>query len=840
MIAAAVVLLLFLLRPGASRLKSRIIVSISSAVGRPVDIGAVHIHLLPRPGFDLENLVVYDDPMFGAEPMLRAGEVTAALRLTSLVRGRLEIARLDLTDPSLNLVRRTDGRWNLATLVERTAHLPLAPTASAKLEQRPAFPYIEGTSGRINFMNGREKKPYTLTNADFSLWQDSEDAWGVRLRAQPLRTDLNLNDTGILRVNGTWLRAAALRDTPLNFAIEWDRPQLGQLTKFISGIDQGWRGGVQLDVKLRGTPAKLLVTGDSSIQDFRRYDITNIDALRLAAHCEAQYSSDDRMFSEILCHAPVVGGLISLQGSAGLPGSHNYDLALNAEQVPASALFALIRHAKKNLPDDLVAQGMLRGSLTLKRNDATSKSRFEGRGEMENLRLASATNNAEIAPDAIPFTLTDRQSFLRFAMIARTFHKKFPSVTFPEGPQIVIGPFSTQVGKLSAGGWINRTGYEILLAGESDIGKTLVAARLIGVPALQTVATGDAQSDLQICGVWPAWGSGSQNFTGPQVLGTVKLRNVRVPLRGTEAPAEVLSAEMQLLPDGIRVEKVSAKAANSAWTGSLEMPRGCGTPAQCTIHFNVRTNQVALAALNAWASLRPKERPWYRVLESSATLPSFFGTLRASGRITAENFQIHNLAAAHITANVALNNGNLKIEDLSADVFGGKYRGNWQIDFHVRPVLSGSNGTFSGVSLAYVAQAMKDPWIAGTASGTYELTAKSSSAADFWQTAEGSLHFALRNGVLLHISLADQRPLTFASFSGSARLRAREIEIKDATLDGNDGTFQLNGTASSQRELQMKLARRINGPLQAFAISGTLADPHVLQLSNPEQARLKR
>ena len=79
-------------------------------------------------------------------------------------------------------------------------------------------------------MNGREKKPYTLTNADFSLWQDSEDAWGVRLRAQPLRTDLNLNDTGILRVNGTWLRAAALRETPLNFAIEWDRPQLGQLT----------------------------------------------------------------------------------------------------------------------------------------------------------------------------------------------------------------------------------------------------------------------------------------------------------------------------------------------------------------------------------------------------------------------------------------------------------------------------------------------------------------------------------------------------------------------------------------------------------------------------------
>ena len=66
--------LLFLFRPGASRLKSRITFSISAAVGRSVDIGSIHLRLLPRPGFDLENLVVYDDAVFGAEPMLRAGE----------------------------------------------------------------------------------------------------------------------------------------------------------------------------------------------------------------------------------------------------------------------------------------------------------------------------------------------------------------------------------------------------------------------------------------------------------------------------------------------------------------------------------------------------------------------------------------------------------------------------------------------------------------------------------------------------------------------------------------------------------------------------------------------
>jgi AsmA protein len=249
--------------------------------------------------------------------MLRANEVTAILRLTSLLRGRLEIARLDLTEPSLNLVRGANGRWNLEALLERTARTPLAPTSKAKSEPRPGFPYIEATGARINFKSGPEKKPYALTNADFSLWQDSENAWGVRLKAQPFRTDLNLNDTGMLQVNGTWQRAVALRDTPLQFSLEWNRAQLGQLTKLFTGNDQGWRGGVQLDVTLSGTPANLQISTNASILDFRRYDIASGQPLRLAGHCDGQYSSVSHAFHEVICNAPVGTGL---KRGHGVPG----------------------------------------------------------------------------------------------------------------------------------------------------------------------------------------------------------------------------------------------------------------------------------------------------------------------------------------------------------------------------------------------------------------------------------------------------------------------------------------------------------------------------------------
>ena len=160
----------------------------------------------------------------------------------------------------------------------------------------------------------------------------------MRLKAQPFRSDLNLSDTGTVLVSGTWNRASRLRETPLQFSLEWNRPQLGQLTKFITGGDKGWRGAVQLDATLSGTPAQLQVSTDASIRDFRRYDISSGEALRLGAHCDGRYSSVDHGLHEVFCRAPVGNGMITLHGDMGLPGSHPYDLVLMSEDVPASAL----------------------------------------------------------------------------------------------------------------------------------------------------------------------------------------------------------------------------------------------------------------------------------------------------------------------------------------------------------------------------------------------------------------------------------------------------------------------------------------------------------------------
>jgi uncharacterized protein involved in outer membrane biogenesis len=840
--AALIVLALFLLRPGASRLKSRIISSISAGVGRPVDVGSVHLRLLPRPGFDLENLVVYDDPAFGAEPMLRASEVTAALRLTSLMRGRLEIARLDLTEPSLNLVHGAGGRWNLEALLERTAHIPLAPTGKAKSEPRPAFPYIEATSARINFKSGPEKKPYALTNADFSLWQDSDNSWGVRLKAQPFRTDLNLNDTGLLQVSGTWQRAEALRDTPLQFSVEWSRAQLGQFTKFFTGNDQGWRGEVLLDAALKGTPAKLQITSTGSIQDFRRYDITSGRALRLAGHCDAEYSSLNQAFHGLVCSAPVGGGFVTLKGNMGLPGSHSYGLTLTADNLPASAAAVLAERAKANLPEDLVATGTLRGSVRIEENaGAGSRVQFEGRGEIADFHLASAVNKAEIGPETIPFLMTTGDAAGR----PRTVYKSSPAMRVPDGPHVELGPFPVAIGRAVAPtvrGWVNRGGYNISVAGETEVTKALRAARLFGLAALQSTTEGSAQVDLQIAGTWAGRSNGTTSgFTGPQMTGMAKLRNVRIAIRGAAGPVEIASADLQLLPNEVRVAKLNAKAADTLWTGSLTMPRGCGTPEACQVHFVLNANQITLGGLSEWVRPSPKERPWYRVLESSPQAgPSFLASVRASGQVTTDHLQMQGLTATRVSAKVNLDSGNLEISELNADFLGGKHRGQWQADFSGKPAVCRGSGSLSGVSLARLADVMENGGIAGTANTSYEITGPCS--AGFWTSAEGALQFEMRDGKLPHVALAeDAEALTITRFAGEARLQAGKIEMKDAHLNSPEGKFLVSGTASLKSDLDFRLAKVPSGAAAVgYTISGTLEEPRVIPLIGPEtQARLK-
>ena len=221
-----IVLLALLVPPfvNVNRYRNRVAEAISRALGREVTVSGIELKLLPRPGLVLSNFVVADDPSYGAEPMLRADTVTAYLRLTSLWRGRLEIGTLDLDNPSLNLVRRSDGHWNLEELVERTSQVASAPTAKTRPEARPRFPYVEASSGRINFKLGPGEEGVRvyrcrLCACGWSRKTNGASGW----RRVPCAPTSAFSDTGTLKLDGRFQRASSLRDTPARSQVHLQR-----------------------------------------------------------------------------------------------------------------------------------------------------------------------------------------------------------------------------------------------------------------------------------------------------------------------------------------------------------------------------------------------------------------------------------------------------------------------------------------------------------------------------------------------------------------------------------------------------------------------------------------
>jgi hypothetical protein len=823
-------LALFLVRPGANRLRTRIVNSISLALGRPVDVAAVKLRLLPQPGFDLENFVIHDDPAFSAEPMLRAQEVTASLRMTSLLRGRLEIARLNLAEPSLNLVRNAQGHWNLENLIERAAKIPVAPTGKAKTERRPGFPYIQAERGRINFKFGPEKKPYALTEADFALWQDSENAWGMRLQAQPVRTDFNVSDTGILKVSGSWQRAATLRETPLQFDLQWDRAQLGQATKLAYGNDKGWRGGLKVSTSLTGTPADLAIASTASVQDFRRYDIFGGGNLRLAAQCSAHYSSLDHALSAVACSAPVADGAIAVEGNITYPfSSRDYDLALSARDLPIQSLIALARHTKQGMPDDLLATGRLDAKVKLRRttNAEPGDVVWEGSGETSGFQLRSKLTKTELVLGRIPFTVSA-------AIGPKSRAKLRGMVQSPAQAHLDVGPVNLNLGRPTPAtlrGWVSGSAYSFTVQGDAQVQRLLQLARTVGIPAPQPAAEGTAKVDLQIAGAW-------SGFVAPRAMGNAQLRSIRAEVRGLNAPLEITSANLLLTPDQVNVQNLTASIAGTSWRGSLALPRQCAVPESCPVRFDLHADEIATDRLNTLVNPHAPKQPWYRFLSSPAAGVPYLLTLHAVGKVTAGRVVVRKLVGDRVSANLELDKGKLRLSNLRGDVLGGKHVGEWEADFTAKPPEYTGSGTLDRIALNQLAVSMNDDWITGSATATYRMKISGLDATELFASAIGTLKVDARDGLLRHVALSEGNgPLQMRRMAAHLSLHDAKFEIQEGKLETPTDIYEVSGTASLSRILNLKLTHE-GSP--GFNITGTLTEPHVSPILSPEtRAALK-
>ena len=833
---AALLLILFLLRPGVHQLRNRIAGSIGMALGRRVELQNVRLRFLPRPGFELDGLAIYDDPSFSAEPMVRADEVAAPIRLGSLLRGRLEIATISASEPSINLVRDSHGRWNLSTLLERAAQIPAAPTGKRVLEPRPAFPYLEATHARINFKIGQEKTPYALSDADVALWQESDNTWGARLRAQPVRTEFHLTDTGVVQINATWQRSEHLNETPLQATVSWQKGQLGQITKLFSGRDRGWRGDISLSMNLSGTPQALMMRSQIAVDDFRRYDITSGN-LRLSTQCSARYNNDEREFYDLFCESPVGDGVARLRGNVGpFAPEFIYDLTLSADKLPLSRVLGLVRESKQALPTDLEASGTLDGEFHARREQG-QPGEVSGQGSLSDARVASNGQKNEILFGDVPLTLvatseTDANQKARSKTIAADDQISAPSLR--------LGPFPVRMtstgaknlpvaeagaGTFAAAGWVSISGYHFSLRGDTTLLNAFRLAKTLGIPSYRPAAQGLAHADVSIAGDWHGFGA-------PEILGNVELKSVRAETRGFNQPIQINSALLSLTTDTVSLQKISAQTGNTHWSGTVTTARHCA-PA-CAYQFNLAADQLSAADIAEWFSSRPAKRPWYRLLNSADKPdgPSPLMTMKARGSLRVGKLTIQRFTATQLSAQMDLADAKIALTGLHAQLLQGTQQGKWTIDFSHTPLRYEADGTLQGVSLAQMNAMVNNNWSTGAADAHFEFATSGIQLPDLLGHAEGQLQFSVRNGTLPHLDFPGApKPFPVHKFTGELRLKKGEWALQAGKLESRDGIYQVSGTASPSSGLDLVLTR---GDDLSWNVTGTLANAHAVPATRTE------
>jgi hypothetical protein len=663
--AVAAVLAVLILPPlvSVSRYKSSITRLMSASLGRPVRLSSVELRLLPWPAFLLTDLTVEEDPAYGAEPVLHADTVTASIRLLSLWRGRLEIAKISVDDASLNLVRTGVGQWNLNPLFvtatasaggdragQDAAGLDAARRDKIGLGRAVRLPYLEATNLRINLKSGAEKLPYSLVGTDLAFWQEDAGDWRIRLRGQPARTDVSLDlaDTGVVRLEASVRRAPELRQMPVHMDMEWREAQLGQLTRLILGSDAGWRGDLTGELHLDGTAEAAQIKTRLRATGVHRAEFAPVAAMDFDARCGFVYHFTERRVESLLCDSPLGDGRIRLTGD--LPGEGGMPrLTVEMDQIPVAAGLDALRTVRNGIGSGLEARGTIRGKIVYAPGDAVAEA-AQGEHAGKTSTVKSKNSKARAAPPHLP------QGPMTGSLIVEGFQLSGDGLGIPiQIPKLVLAPAGASTGQqagqppepfhsaalvaaaaipagaptpLAVTARLTLSGYEVTVRGQAGLARARELAKIGGMAdgtGLDALAGDAVAVDLSAEGPWlaelaqlspTAMGqaggrAGNQVLTGATALdetpdhlsGTVTLHNANWKADYLSNQVLISQATLHLDRGGdggeTRWDGVVFSYGPVKGTASLTLPGRCDGPQRCLPHFEVQFGALDAAALQA-------------------------------------------------------------------------------------------------------------------------------------------------------------------------------------------------------------------------------------------------
>ena len=879
--AVAAILAVLILPPlvSVSRYKSSITRLMSASLGRPVRLSSVELRLLPWPAFLLTDLTVEEDPAYGAEPVLHAETVTASIRLLSLWRGRLEIAKISVDDASLNLVRTGVGKWNLNPLfvtatdsggANRAGQDTVGQNKIGRGRAMP-LPYLEATNLRINLKSGAEKLPFSLVGTDLSFWQEDAGDWRIRLRGQPARTDVSLDlaDTGVVRLEASVRRASELRQMPVHLDMEWREAQLGQLTRLVLGSDPGWRGDLTGELHLDGTAETAQIKTRLRATGVHRAEFAPVAAMDFDARCSFVYHFTERAVDGLLCDSPLGDGHIRLTGD--LPGEGGFPrLTVELDQIPVAAGLDALRTVRSGFGPGLEARGTIRGKMVYAPGAVaadTAQGKQAGRASLtkaKNGKTRSPLARAPQGPLSGSFTVEGFQLSgdalkipIQIPKLVLEPAAALPGMQSEEAPsQVLAATVAVAAGgasPLTIHSSLSPSGYLLTVHGQASIARARELARVAGLPdssALDSVAGDPVAVDLSGVGPWrptektPFAGDSFTSATSSGAWPAADRLSGTVTLHNANWKADYLSNVVQISQATLHLDQ-GGEGGETRWdpvifsygpvkgTASLTLPGRCAAPQPCLPHFEVQFGALDAAALQT-AILGAREK--------GTLLSELIGRLSPSkaspawpeleGTVTADSLVLGPVTLEKPSAAMKIAENGVEVTDLDAGLLGGNVHGAGTLH------AAGAGQTKPGYTLEAKFEKLSPPALGQllgqrmsggvfNADGKMELVGFTD--ADLASSAKGALHFEWRHGAV--VAEVGRRAGSAIKLSGALPAPAAL-----GRFDKWSGDAEIGGGTVTIQQSEAVLA----GRSRAVDAVVTLGDPPKVSFTQPRETRAKR
>ena len=266
LVAALAVVVLGLIAPfiDGTRFSGKLRSALETSLGRSVEFQSVHFTVFSGPGFSLDGVTIGEDPRYGLEPFAYVPTLEARVRLDKLLLGQFRLASIRLVDPSLNLVKRNDGTWNVVEMVNRLSAPRRMPLS--------LFPALEVSDGRIDVKFGTRKTLLYIADADLNIYPQRSGKVYIQFSGSPARTDRAGNGFSHFRGAASWYTRPASANR-LEADITLDESNLSEVTTLLEGHDIGIHGTVTSQAHIAGPLNGLQISGHVTFDDVHRWDL---------------------------------------------------------------------------------------------------------------------------------------------------------------------------------------------------------------------------------------------------------------------------------------------------------------------------------------------------------------------------------------------------------------------------------------------------------------------------------------------------------------------------------------------------------------------------------------